>query len=79
MTRIPPNSDIVAFGGFDREAPIDRAIPGIVEGALQKLSLCARGYTILTSSSTRSSVSTLMTLGRSFTHCKKRNDPVTNT
>ncbi len=41
MTRIPPDSDIVAFGGFDREAPIDQPIPDIVEGALQKVVFCA--------------------------------------
>ncbi len=35
--RSPPNSDIVAFGGIDREVPIHRLIPDIVEGALQKV------------------------------------------
>ncbi len=35
----PFNSDIVAFGGIDREVPIYRPIPDIVEGALQKAAL----------------------------------------
>ncbi len=33
------NSDIVAFGGIDRELPNYRLLPGIVEGALQNAAL----------------------------------------
>ncbi len=35
----PFNSDIIAFVGIDREVPIYRPIPDIVEGALQKAAL----------------------------------------
>ncbi len=35
----PSNNDVVAFGGIDREVPIYRPIPEIVEGALQKVAL----------------------------------------
>ncbi len=35
--RSPSNSDVVAFGGIDREVPIDRPIPDIEEGALKKI------------------------------------------
>ncbi len=35
----PVQYDVVAFGGIDREVPIYRPIPGIVEEALQKVAL----------------------------------------
>ncbi len=39
--RCPSNNDVVAFRGIDGEVPIYRPIPHIVEGALQKIALCA--------------------------------------
>ncbi len=38
---VPSNNDVVAFRGIDREIPIYRPIPGIVEGSLQKVALLA--------------------------------------
>ncbi len=58
--RGPSNSDVVAFGGIDREVPIYRPIPDIVEGA-RKRSLCERGETVLMSSA-KSSVVTLISV-----------------
>ncbi len=37
MWRRPPNSDVFAFGGIDREAPVYRPLLDIVEGALQRV------------------------------------------
>ncbi len=42
----PSKNDAVAFGGIDREVPIHRLIPDVVEKKL----LCERGETIFTSS-----------------------------
>ncbi len=58
----PSNSDVVAFGAFDREVPIYRPIPDIVEGALQR-SLCESGETVFTSSS-KCSVLNLMVVDK---------------
>ncbi len=69
--RNPSNSDVVALGGIDREVPIYRPIPDIVDRALQKARLCERGETILASSA-KISVVTLITLGRSLTYNKNR-------
>ncbi len=39
--RSPSNSDVVLFGGIDREVPIYRPIQDIADGALQKVALWA--------------------------------------
>ncbi len=57
----------------DREVPIYRPVPDILEGALQMVA-CARGQTILKLSA-KSTVFTLMTLGRALTNDKNINGP----